>query len=55
MQRYSEYPLFYQSAIAIFGTLLALSLIGWVMEPKIAPHSSTITSVEVAATQPVAR
>ena len=50
MQRYSEFPLFYQSAIALFGTLLALSLIGWAMEPKAAPQAAA-PSVEVAVNQ----
>ncbi len=49
MQRYSEFPLFYQSAIAIFGTLLALSLIGWMMEPK--TQHSAVPATAVAVTQ----
>lgn len=34
MQRNSEFPLFLQSAIAIVGFILFLSLVGWAMQPR---------------------
>lgn len=49
MERHSEFPLFIQSAVAIFGFLLVLSLLGWVMEPKASLHKAAASNHEVSA------
>jgi hypothetical protein len=41
MQRHSEFPLFIQTALALFGFLLLISLFSWVTTPKISARSST--------------
>jgi hypothetical protein len=49
MERHSEFPIFVQSAVAIVGFLLLLSLIGWMFEAKGQLHQSYTPSSEVAA------
>ncbi|QZZ22769.1 hypothetical protein J5X98_10655 [Leptothermofonsia sichuanensis E412] len=48
MERHSEFPIFVQSAVAIVGFLLLLSLIGWMFEAKGQLHQSYTPSSKVA-------
>ena len=48
MQRSSEFPLFFQTAIAIFGFLLLISIASAFSAPKTGFNSSSQPVVELA-------
>lgn len=43
----SEVKLFYQSALAMLGFLVFLSVMGWIYQPKSALHPAPVAVVEV--------
>ncbi|NJP11022.1 MAG: hypothetical protein HC866_17365 [Leptolyngbyaceae cyanobacterium RU_5_1] len=48
MQRSSEFPLFCQTAIAIFGFLLLISLVSGFSTSKSILHTASAASAEIA-------
>lgn len=47
MERHSEFPLFFQSAIALVGFLLVASLLSWAFEPKNNLQGAAASNVSV--------
>jgi hypothetical protein len=47
MERHSEFPLFFQSAIALVGFLLVASLLSWAFEPKNTLQNTAASNISV--------
>jgi len=48
MERHSEFPIFFQSAMALVGFLVLISLFTWAFESKSNLHTASASNAQVS-------